>query len=590
MERQQQQPREDYIAPMLRSGQEGMPSFYRFLIVVGVYVFALLTTATLIWLAFCYAFNRTLFDSLWLDITEIANIVKWMTFICGGIGVLYLGGRAVTSILEHLPRPQIATFEETENLVVYGTWRARQYSYLKSPVVERRRVKTRIGTKVELVPPSIPLQIQAGLLAVGMPDIVYGFEAGNMAPVRLPSCSTLTIGGTGSGKTRGNTWRNLQRIVTEEPGGYPIVAICDPHALKNDGIAPLVADIAPYIRLARTPQEIVAAAREFYTEMEARKSGNSTEKNANGEYKPRHIFIDEWAAVMDDKQPAYPYTKEERQLFLAVMLGCVREYRGFKGYGHISMQNPKESNIGDVTLRDDMPLLLTHKVSEKTCLFLYPSAIEAEKRKAVLKLKKRQCYIDYRTDELQYVSIMPDVADDCASHFLRLAQEAGLPTLTPRASVSRQLNAGRPGNDQQQQAGLSTDQQAMLAELLQMLRQGDKGSEPEMPDLPRRQRITQPLPEQTAFSLPSISLNTDELSSEEESTEEGEAEATSPTTSRAVDPIGRELVLNAIDDVVSGKMTPHEFLKWAEAKGGRKYTARRAALQNIQHIAYEEGE
>lgn len=600
MERQQQQQREDYIAPMLRSGPEGMPSFYRFLIVVAVYITALLTLAMLLWLAFCYAFNRALFDSIWAGLVEIGTFVKLLAFVCGGAGALYVVGRVVTSIMARWPRPQIATFEEAENLVVYGAWRTRQFSYLKAPVVERRKVKTRLGTKVEQVPPSIPLQIQAGLLAVGMPDIIHGFDASNLAPVRLPSCSTLTIGGTGSGKTRGNVWRNLQRAIVEEASvtvqGFAYVAICDPHATKGDGIAPLVASAESYVRIARTPQEIVAAAREFYTELEARKAGRSTEKTADGAYRPRHIFFDEWAALMDDKQPAYPYTKEERALFLACMLGSVREYRGYGGYGHISMQNPKESNIGDVTLRDDMPLLLVHKVSEKTCSFLYPSSIEADKRKQVLKLKKRQCFVDYRTDELQYVTIMPEILDDCASHFVRLLQEAGLPTLASASTGGRLLSAARPGTAPA--GGLNTDQQAMLAELLQMLRMQTPQTEERMPDLPLRQhqRTTQPLREQIAFPggdfLTSVEPQTDALSSEEERITEAEVEVASTTSAtsrpRGVEPIGRELVLNMIDDVISGKITPHDFLKWANASGGRKYTARRQALQNIQQL--NEGE
>src|SRR5690242_21049197 len=98
MERQQQQQAQqnDYIAPMLRPGPEGISSFYRFLIVVAVYLAAILTIAFLLWLAFCYAFNRSLFNSIWAGIVEIGNFIKLLAFVTGGIGVLYLAGRAVT--------------------------------------------------------------------------------------------------------------------------------------------------------------------------------------------------------------------------------------------------------------------------------------------------------------------------------------------------------------------------------------------------------------------------------------------------------------------------------------------------------------
>lgn len=606
MERQQQQAqRDDYIAPMLRPGPEGISSFYRFLIVVAVFITAILTCAIVLWLAFCYAFNRPLFNSIWAGIVEIGNYVKILAFVTGGIGVLYIAGRAYTAIAARMPRPQIATFEETENLVLYGTYRARQFSHVKAPIAERRKVKKLIGTKIELAPPSIQQQIATGLIAVGMQDIMHGFEVKTMRPVRYPSSSSLTIGGTGSGKTRGNTWRMLQRVICEEASatvrGFAHVSICDPHAMKGDGIAPLVASIAPYIRLARTPAEIVDAARDFYNEMEARKAGRSAEQVAPRVFKPRHIFFDEWAALMDDKAPDYPYTAEERQLFLAVMLGCVREYRGFGGFGHISMQNPKQSNIGDITLRDDMPLLLVHKVSEGTCSFLYPSSIEAEKRKAVLKLKRRQCYVDHRTEEQQTVTEMPDVADEIAQDFLQLIQEAGMqPLQIARKQIAPPVQPSSPAG-----GGDISDREQRVLELLALLQSADR-----MPDLPMREpspRTTQPLKEQIAeqYYTPTSSYrNTDDLSpntsprptsSPEVSREVGRevGPEVDAEVGPEVEPIGRELVLEMLDKMTAGQISGHEFLQWAQntrKPGGRKYSARKQTIEQLQQLSSESEE
>ncbi|EFH79548.1 hypothetical protein [Ktedonobacter racemifer] len=585
MEKQYHQ--EDTLAPMLRPGSEGMTPFYRFLIVIAVYMAAIIATCVLCWLAFCYFFNHQLFVSLWDGLVQLWNWLKIFGFILAGLAVLYTAGRIVTSILARLPRAQAVTFDETQNAVIYGTFRARQFAYQRPPVAERRRVKKLVGSKVELAPPSLAMQIATGLLSVGMPDTIHGFELASMTPVRLRSYSSLTIGGTGSGKTRGNAWRNLQRAIVDERGALALVTVCDPHATKGDGIAPLVEGVEGYIRIARTPQEIVSAARDFYTELEARKAGRSAERTGPKSFKPRHIFFDEWAALMDTKAPDYPYSAEDRALFLAVMLGCVREYRGYGGYGHISMQNPKQSNIGDVTLRDDMPLLLVHKVSENTCSFIYPSAIEAEKRKQVLKLKMRQCFIDCRTEEYQATAVLPDIEDDMALDFLALMQDAELaplPALVSRPPARQLRQASAPGAGQDEMLTLKARADA-LEQLISML-QGEKLTVPDMPDTPVTPRRTRPLTEQRAehiyeggYSAEPIRQDEQRASSARRNTDELDTPGAGQHQA-----IGREVVLEQLDAMISGKMTAHDFLKWAKANGGRKYTSRRQAIQQLQEL------
>jgi hypothetical protein len=474
MERQQQvQVQEQQLAPMLRSGQEGMPSFYRFLIVLAVYITAIIVTAVLLWLAAMYIFNRVLFDALVAAIAEIWMVAKFVVVAAVAIALIGYAGRVVTGIMASIPKPQIATFEETENVVVYGPFQSRQYSYVKSPVAHRQASKSRLGkTKIELVPPSIALQIQSGLVALDMPEVIHGFDAGNMAPIQLQRpYSSLTIGGTGSGKTRANTWRMAQRVLVNSEGGDPIVTVCDPHFEKSDGLASMLEAIGAYIKIARTPKEILAAAKEFYNEMESRKAGKSSEMIRPKVYRPRHIFFDEWAALMDMAAPNYPYTKQERALILAVMTKCVHEYRGFFGYGHISMQNPKESNIGDVLLRNDMPLLLVHKSSDSTCSFLYPGAGEADKRKIVLKLKARQCFVDCRTEERQHIALISEIEDDVAHDFEALYQESGIPTLPVERKRAKQIAGPAPAPTVD--SALPVEQQRQIAALVAQLVTGD---------------------------------------------------------------------------------------------------------------------
>jgi hypothetical protein len=198
-----------------------------------------------------------------------------------------------------------------------------------------------------------------------------------------------------------------------------------------------------------------------------------------------------------------------------------------------------------------------------------------------------------------------EIPDATAQFFADIMRDAGYEPahkLVPGASPSPVPTTPAPADTSAVDARLR-----LLEDVIFML--STPNNVTTMPDLPRNP--TRPLTEPSGYpfeseeryedgyapSVPPSRRNTDELASSkrenqaESGTETGVGRSTESHTESEPkpEPLGRELVVEKLDAVIKGTMTPYEFLTWAEKAGGRKYSARAQAIKQIQQ-ALQEGE
>jgi hypothetical protein len=591
---QQQAPRQEVLAPMLRPGGEGVSSFYRFLIVFGVFMFALLLAAFLLWLMFVFFFNHPLFAAITGELVMIWGVVKVFLLLGAGLAVVWFTSRIVTGTMQRLPKAEVFTFHEDENAVIRGLFGTKQLAFVKPGGAGVRndtslagKVKQVLsGNKGKIAPVSLVSQFEQKLLSRDMDYIVIGFDK-KFKPMCVPFASYLLSGITRSGKTRRSLYMLCQWIYAGA-----IVSVCDPHATKRDGIAPLLEPLKEYIRLASfdgTFDAIMREARAFYDEMLAREAGTSTMLRPDGSFVPWLLHIDEWGKMMTSSQ----VEKDDKALLIEIMRGCCHEWAGYQGYGGIVLQAVKESNIGDISFREDIPLAICHHMKDAAAKFMFPN--EKDKQMWIVNLVPPDCVLDNRFSNEQQVLHACEIPDETAQFFSDIMRDAGY---QPAHSLVSQVKAPLPAPGQLPSSPATPggpDLEARLRMLESLIAMFGDSQARTMPDVPLAPgRTTRPLKEQiaaypfgTSEGYAASQHNTDELaSSNQGDLAEGETEASmeagEEVEQQKKEPIGRDLVIEQLDKVITGEMSAHDFLKWAEKSGGRKYTARAQAIRQIQ--------
>lgn len=556
--RQPRQPRQDYIAPMLRPGEDGMPSFYRFLIIIGFYITAVLTTAFVLWMMFCFVVNRPLYYQIWSGLVDTVNTIKLFALALAGIGTVYVGGRAITGILARLPQAEFYDVPATGGYLRDVWGRVTPLPALSTSNAKTLAKKRADAAKLSKQEREFELSLTVmEMISIGEikhfselsadPDVdeklmlPVGIDAevfrkrktNNIIRDPFPAASAV-IGKGRSGKTR----RVIGMVCFAIAMGME-VTVCDPHAGKRDGISRLLAPLAPWLRIARGEQETAQAAREYVAEMERRLSGDSREYNLQKNLsKPRLIIFDEWSRLMTVRDII---SDEDRETIKDCARRASAEFAGVDGFCVVIGQRWSDADAGGTDTRRSLMVDYIHNISAEYAAFFLR---ESKLQKRAETLKQREClYKDYSGDVLEVLTLnTPDNTVSEMVNWLREKEVPALPVVKPAL----------PAPVVYQPPPTET-----------------------MPDIPRR--VTQPLETPTSTTTTST---TEELSSKN-SLNEAEVEAEVEVEQGLID---------LIDKIAAGEMSAHEVLKMTGKTGGRKYTARKQAIEQIQQISSKEDE
>lgn len=256
--------------------------------------------------------------------------------------------------------------------------RATRNLALEEQTAQRQQNERQLGQPQSSTPPSPPSisQLLGKSVRSGQTDMLHGFEItnGRLEEVRgeLP-ITAIVAGRGGSGKTRRIILMVFQAILAFHAAGGGKITICDPHWIKPDGLANVLAPFADWLHFARTDEEIIAAAKEHVAEMESRLTPQGS---LHGEgLQPRLIIIDEFGRLMKSENIS---TKDKH-----ILTKCVREtavqWRGVKGRAWIGGQEFTQDAIGDTAIRKDAQAIFCHQLSDEYASFLFPRDTKAQR-------------------------------------------------------------------------------------------------------------------------------------------------------------------------------------------------------------------
>ncbi len=268
------------------------------------------------------------------------------------------------------------------------TRRATRNLVLEEQTAQRQRDERQQAQSPSSMPPPIPSisQLIGTSVHVGQTDMLHGFEVvnGSLEEVRgEPPITAIVAGRGGSGKTRRIILMVFQAILAFHAVGGGKITICDPHWIKPDGLANVLAPFADWLHFARTDDEIIAAAKEHVAEMESRLTPQGS---LHGEgLQPRLIIIDEFGRLMKSEDIS---AKDKH-----ILTKCVREtavqWRGVKGRAWIGGQEFTADAIGDTAIRKDAQDIFCHQLSDEYASFLFTKDTKAQR--LVQKIGRREC-------------------------------------------------------------------------------------------------------------------------------------------------------------------------------------------------------
>jgi hypothetical protein len=258
------------------------------------------------------------------------------------------------------------------------------------------------------VPPTIPhiVQLLDNLVRVGQTDLLHGFliKDGAVEAIRGELPGTAIIAGKGrSGKTRRIILMVFQALLVFHALGKGFkITVCDLHAEKPDGLLKVLAPFIPWLSVARTYSEIVAAAREHIEESESRLTPQGS-RNGEG-LMPRLLIIDEFPKLMRSQI----LSKAEKRLIADAVRKSAVEYQGIGGYAWIIGQEWTEDAIFDTALRKDAQAIFCHQLSAEYAAFLFP--LETRTQRLIQQIERRECV--YKDADNHVLRIMTTTVTD----------------------------------------------------------------------------------------------------------------------------------------------------------------------------------
>lgn len=352
----------------------------------------------------------------------LAVVSAIVLLICGVAWV-------VISTIRHATRADYYAIEENGAYLRNALGRVQPLA----PMIAAPARVNKTTNKVQITPdiPSLFDLIEAGEIAQGKIEMVMGYDKiamdkGILEIISGPWPGTHAIAGRGrSGKTR----RVIGEIAQALIGGARVI-ICDPHATKPDSLARACEPLESYLTIARGEAAIVEATREFSSEMEARVSG------ASREVRPWLIVFDEWARLMNERNPVMP--EGGRDLLADVAEHCSTEYAGYMGFCALISQVWTSEACGGTTVRRSLQAWFVHQISAEYASFFFRPA---KWRNRADELKRRECI--YRSVEGEVREILTmGIPDDTAQRVAVYLASQGFPAIdAPRASVPGELPA-----------------------------------------------------------------------------------------------------------------------------------------------------
>jgi hypothetical protein len=223
------------------------------------------------------------------------------------------------------------------------------------------------------------------------------------------------------------------------------VIVCDPHFTKLDSLARSLEPLEKYLTIERGEEEIVQAASEFLSEMEARVD------DPNRPCLPWLIVFDEWSREMDENNQKMP--EGGRDILIDVAKNCSTQYAGYLGYCCIIGQIWTNEHVGGTDIRRSLQSVFLHQLSAEYAAFFFRAA---KWKNRAEELKKRECI--YRDTENQVMEVLTigvpdDTAQRVAVYLASLGyQEIAAPAQAsartlPPAPYYQQLQE-RPGREQ----------------------------------------------------------------------------------------------------------------------------------------------
>jgi hypothetical protein len=350
----------------------------------------------------------------------------------------------VISVVRHATRADFYPVEENGAYLRNALGRVTPLA----PMIAAPAKVNRSTAKVEISPavPTLFDLIENGEIAPGEMTMVMGYDKAQLDKGILQLVigawpGTHAVAGKGrSGKTR----RVIAMIAQALINGARVI-VCDPHFTKLDSLARSLEPLEKYLTIARGEQEIVQAASEFLSEMEARVD------DPNRPCLPWLIVFDEWSREMDEGNQKMP--EGGRDILVDVAKNCSSQYAGYLGYCCIIGQFWTNEHAGGTDIRRSLQSAFIHQLSGEYAAFFF----RAHKwQNRAEELKKRECIYrdtDNQVSEILTIGVPDDTAQRVAVYLASLGYQelaapaqASAPTLPP-APYYQQLQE-RPGREQ----------------------------------------------------------------------------------------------------------------------------------------------
>jgi hypothetical protein len=271
--------------------------------------------------------------------------------------------------------------------------------------------------KIEV--PSILSLLKEGL--IGGADLLMGFHLDGTPRYGLwDDLRTFIVAGKSrSGKTVTMVFFILQALMSGAN-----VYICDPHARKKDGLLKVLDSLVPWLYCARNAEEIVALAKQFTGEMQARESGTSEDKT------PCLFVVDEWTKLLRDLAPY------EVEIMVDVFLNCAEAWAAFGGYALIAGHEWTARESGGkrgAALRKNTHAAFVHRLDSDYAKFLLQGGKGKKAANNAPNLPRGHAHLQDSEGELDYL-IIPyygakfEAVIEVSQMLLSYSSDPGLPS------------------------------------------------------------------------------------------------------------------------------------------------------------------
>jgi len=295
--------------------------------------------------------------------------------------------------------------------------------------------------------PSVLELLKTGL--IGGADMLLGFHLDGTPRYGLwDDLRTFVVAGKSrSGKTVTIVFFILQALMSGAR-----VYVCDPHARKKDGLLKVLEALIPWLHCAKNAEEIVALAKEFTGEMNARENGSSEDKT------PCLFVVDEWTKLLRDLAPY------EVETMVDVFLNCAEAWAAFGGYALIGGHEWTARESGGkrgAALRKNTHAAFVHRLDADYAKFLLQGGKGKKAANNAPNLPRGHAHLQDSEGELDYL-IIPyygskfEAIIEVSQMLLSYSEDPGLPTgerdlLTgPSYQMLSPVNTGNGnGNDKQ---------------------------------------------------------------------------------------------------------------------------------------------